>query len=757
MRTFYSSLFFLLIAVLAICAHYAFRSQKSFRYSTGVLLCFLIPPLIGNLIVTVTGNRISADIGYYIYFISMDFVMFSLLRFTLQYCNYEWPNNAVRILVLAVLGLDILLFLLNPLIHMSFTTEAIIVDGYNYYRVVPFIGQTIHRIIDYLIYFAVLILFTVKTFQASRINAERYYIILAVMILTGLVQTYFIFSRSPIDRSMIGYGIFGVLVFYFALYYRPMRLLDSMLSNVASGMDEALFFFDSSDRCIWANEPGRQLTGIKDEVYENAGDTITLMFPDINLAEEEWNKRQVTHDNGVMKSYVLQRHAVTDELGRSAGSFLSIRDNTEDQALLEREQYLARHDRLTGLYTREFLSSRIEETLRKDLNTEYYIVFVNIREFKIINDIFGADFGDYTLLVVSDWIRKHFTGIGIFGRLSGDTFGICVPKDAFDEEILESSLDNFVIQKGSISHSVLIHLGVYEVEERDIGVSVMFDRAHMALALIRGQYAKHIAYYDHDMRRQTLWNQQVSAQLHHAIRERQIQPYLQAIVDRNGAVVGAEALVRWIHPSEGVLSPNQFVPVFEANGMISELDRYMWRSVCEILSRWKQEGKDRFISVNISPVDFYYMDVAGELNRLIEEFDIDPKNLRIEITESVMMANEESRMRILSDLRQQGFFVEIDDFGSGYSSLNLLKDMPADLLKIDMVFLHKSKSTAKAKIIVSNIIRMSHDLNIVPLTEGVETEQQFRTLSGMGCELFQGYYFSKPLPVDEFEQVLLKN
>ena len=183
----------------------------------------------------------------------------------------------------------------------------------------------------------------------------------------------------------------------------------------------------------------------------------------------------------------------------------------------------------------------------------------------------------------------------------------------------------------------------------------------------------------------------------------------------------------------------------------------MWRSVCEILSRWKREGKDRFISINISPVDFYYMDVARELIRLIEEFDIDPKNLRIEITESVMMANEESRMRILSDLRQQGFFVEIDDFGSGYSSLNLLKDMPADLLKIDMVFLRKSKSTAKAKIIVSNIIRMSHDLNIVPLTEGVETEQQFRALSDMGCELFQGYYFSKPLPVDEFEQVLLKN
>ena len=401
MRTIYSSIFFLLIAVLSICAHYASRSQKSFRYATSVLLRSLIPPLVGNLIVTVTGNRVSAEIGYYIYFISMDFVMYSLLRFTLQYCDYEWPNNAVRVFVLAVLGLDIMMFLLNPLIHMSFATEAVMVDGYNYYRIIPFIGQTIHRVIDYLIYFAVLVLFSVKTFQSSRINAERYYIILGVMVLTGLVQTYFIFSRSPIDRSMIGYGVFGVLVFYFALYYRPMRLLDSMLSNVASGMDDALFFFDSSDRCIWANEPGRQLTGIKDESYESAGDTITLMFPDINLAEEEWNKRQVTHDNGVLKSYVLQRHAVTDEQGRSAGSFLSIRDNTEDQALLEKEQYLLRHDRLTNLYTREHLFSRIKETLSNDLDTEYYIVFVNIREFKIINDIFGTDFGDYTLGIVT--------------------------------------------------------------------------------------------------------------------------------------------------------------------------------------------------------------------------------------------------------------------------------------------------------------------------------------------------------------------
>ena len=255
------------------------------------------------------------------------------------------------------------------------------------------------------------------------------------------------------------------------------------------------------------------------------------------------------------------------------------------------------------------------------------------------------------------------------------------------------------------------------------------------------------------MRQKVLWDQHITAQLSAALADGQIRPYLQAIADTNGKIIGAEALARWIHPTEGFLSPAKFIPVFEKNGMIVEVDRSMWRSACEIRARWQKDGIDLFISVNISPKDFYFMDVSAEIQELVKQYGVEPARLRIEITETVMMTDIENKMRILDELRKAGFIVEMDDFGSGYSSLNMLKDMPVDVLKIDMKFLSRTEDVLRAQTIVRNIINLSDDLGISALTEGVETEDQYHVLSDMGCRMFQGYYFSKPIPVSEFESL----
>jgi EAL domain-containing protein (putative c-di-GMP-specific phosphodiesterase class I) len=282
----------------------------------------------------------------------------------------------------------------------------------------------------------------------------------------------------------------------------------------------------------------------------------------------------------------------------------------------------------------------------------------------------------------------------------------------------------------------------------------MFDRAHLSLSNISDEYKTHIAYYDNEIREKLLWNQEISSQVYNAINTGQLRPYLQPIADRNGKLVGAEALVRWIHPDRGFLSPGMFIPVFEKNGMIVEVDKHMWRCACEILSRWQRQGIDLFISVNISPKDFYFVDVVGEIKKLAEEFRLDHSKLRIEITETVMMNDAENRMALLDEFRKSGFIVEMDDFGSGYSSLNMLKDMPVDVLKIDMKFLGKTSDKAKAKTIVKNIINLTKELGIISLTEGVETLEQYEALEKMGCNLFQGYYFAKPMPVNEFEDFI---
>jgi EAL domain-containing protein (putative c-di-GMP-specific phosphodiesterase class I) len=338
--------------------------------------------------------------------------------------------------------------------------------------------------------------------------------------------------------------------------------------------------------------------------------------------------------------------------------------------------------------------------------------------------------------------------------MGGDKFGVLIPKSEFDPYRVERTLSNYVVTDGNIEHSLFIHLGVYEVTKTDTDVSVMFDRAHLALSTIKDDYKTHIAYYDDELREKAKWNQHISTQLQHAISQKQVVPYLQPIVDDSGKVVGAEALARWNHPDRGFLSPASFIPYFEKNGLIVEVDKHMWRSACEILSRWEQIDKEMFISVNISPKDFYFMDVKEEIHNLVEEYGIEPKRLRIEITETVMMNDIDERIKILNELRSEGFIVEMDDFGSGYSSLNQLKDMPLDVLKIDMKFLSKAQDNNKAETILRNILRLSNDLGLFSLTEGVETKDQYKKLNEMGCNLFQGYYFAKPMSVTDYEKLL---
>jgi diguanylate cyclase (GGDEF)-like protein len=431
-----------------------------------------------------------------------------------------------------------------------------------------------------------------------------------------------------------------------------------------------------------------------------------------------------------------------------------VRDVTLKKQRLEIELFAANHDALTGVYNKEYTCKKISDLLKQHALNDYYVAAINICDFKVFNDVFGRDFGDEALKQVADWMRKYSDERCIYGRISGDTFGSCLPKESFVQEIVEDDLSGFKVRVGDKEKRLVIHVGFCDIDDGDTDVAVLFDRAIMAMESIRDDYKRHVAFFDKKIRDKMLWNQEISAQLDAAIEQNQIVPYLQPIADRSGKIVGAEALARWIHPIHGFMSPADFIPLFEENGRIVDLDRHIWKSACKILSDLEERYPELFISVNVSPKDFYMTDVLAEIMSYVMEYDVDPKNLRIEVTETSMMRDTDDKMKVLEEFRKQGFIVEMDDFGSGYSSLNMLKDMPVDVLKIDMKFLGKSNDEQRANIIVKNVIRLSEDLGIVSLTEGVETVEQFNALHDLGCALFQGYNFSKPIPFKEFESML---
>ena len=753
MRVAYTVLFCLLIISILACYVEARRSNKPIAPSVARLMLAIIPPVVGNLVLIASSVQLISTIGYYIYFLGMDAVVFFLFRFSLDYCNIQWQSKTLRSMYIGVLVADVVQFALNPFLGHAFGTEAIIESGYTYWRLIPYWGQTYHRIVCYGLLFAVIFVFIVKIVKSPGIYRERYLIVLITLIITAVWEAFYIISRTPIDRAMVGFAVFGMTTFYFAIHYRSTKVLDRILAQYASSMQGSIFIFDISGICIWANGGGMDLAKVTEFSFDQARDSLEFLFGDIDLTDKDWNAKRVIGVGSDASYYTLEKHSTMDRKGNVTGSILSVRDTTEDQRELQREMYNATHDTLTGLYTREFLYECISKKLASG-NKEYMIIYIDANNFKIINDVFGSDFGNKAIKSIAEWIKARTSKECMFGRLGGDVFGVFMPKAEFNREKCEEDLAKFSVSDGTASHPILLHAGLYDIDESDNNVSVMFDRAHLALLTIKNEYHIHTAYYDDKIREKVMWDQHISNQLSKAIKERQLRPYLQAIVDRSGTIVGAEALVRWIHPEDGFLSPGAFIPVFEQNGMIIEVDRYMWRCACEILARWRGIHDDIFISVNISPKDFYFIDVASELRALVKEFDIDPARLRIEITETVMMNDADNRMDILRELREAGFIVEMDDFGSGYSSLNLLKEMPVDVLKIDMNFLNRSSDQDKAQTIVNSIIKLSEDLGVASLTEGVETVYQFHKLSSMGCKLFQGYYFSKPIPLEEFEEML---
>jgi diguanylate cyclase (GGDEF)-like protein len=730
-------------------------------FAAACLLAALILPMAGNGIIIVSGNKTLSLIGCYMYYLGLDISIGALLYYTHIYCRITRPVKWIRNAVSSVLLADMVQLLLNPFLHHAFDITEIEVDGFPYFKMIPHLGQQVHRVIDYLILAGIIVAFIIRLVKAPRLQTERYWVILVTLLLVTAWETVYIFSGSPIDRSMIGFGVFGLLNFYFSLYYRPMRLLDRMLSGMVSGQANPVFFFDDSNHCIWMNRAGEQFLDLEEHELEEAEARLKKEFGGLHPGLAEWKDHQTVDKNGEKRYIELTKQPLIDSKRKMDGFYFHIHDLTNEQRAAEQKLFTARHDQLTGLFNRDYLYERTKELLAENPEEVYLIITAEITDLKVINELYGNTFGDQALKFAAEWMRnnENVNRGGVYGRLGGDSFGVCIPEKDFRLERMEFALSNLTVFEGETKYRMLIHAGIYRVDDRSLKASVMYDRAVLALEGIKDDYHYHTAWYEPYMRENALRNKRIAEELTAAIADGQIRPWLQPIVDREKKIIGAEALARWIHPVEGIRFPGDCIPVLEKNGMIADLDRCIWRQACMILAQWKEEGKDLFLSVNISPRDFYLLDVAGELKSMVREYGVEPSKLRLEITESVMMTDDENRMKILRDMQSCGFLIEMDDFGSGYSSLNLLREMPVDVLKIDMVFLRNTadQERERARTIVEDVISMANHLSITSLTEGVETEYQYSKLREMGCQLYQGFYFAKPMPVEEFEQYLSSN
>lgn len=300
-------------------------------------------------------------------------------------------------------------------------------------------------------------------------------------------------------------------------------------------------------------------------------------------------------------------------------------------------------------------------------------------------------------------------------------------------------------------------MGIYDLCEPDCDSFTMSYKALLALQDTKGKFNRHISYYQKGMMDIEVEQQEFLNDIDSAIENEEFEVWFQPQTDyRTKRLIGAEALIRWRHPVKGLIPPGAFLPVFENSSRIIDLDRYMIIKVCRFMRRWidSMPGMPVIVSVNLSRIDIQRPNFAKKLKKLVDCYSIPVHNIRLEITESIYMENSEALISVVNELKNEGFIIEMDDFGSGYSSLNMLKDINIDILKLDMRFLSGGYSSENSKVIISSIISMAKALRLPVIAEGVETREQAEMLLGFGCCRMQGYYFSKPVPADEYEKML---
>lgn len=417
-------------------------------------------------------------------------------------------------------------------------------------------------------------------------------------------------------------------------------------------------------------------------------------------------------------------------------------------------RYLAQHDSLTNVLNAEAFYELGREMIQNSPERAWVMVTGNIMNFRLVNNLFGVARGNEVLARTATILREIAEHArGLCGRLGGDQFAMLLPGSRFREEALRDAAGSLAGVFNSGLFTFCIHFGVYRVEDPAIPVSVMCGRANSALRTIREDLTRTIAVFDDEILKKDLQEQKVIGGFDEALQGGQFCMYLQPLVRKDGTVVGAEALARWHLPDGTVIPPGEFIETLENAGLIQRLDMHIWELAVKQLSAWKGTGMEKLsISVNMSAKDFYSIDVYEVLTGLVDRYGVDSRMLRLEITETALLVDPEKSDAVVSKLRERGFLIEIDDFGKGFSSLSLLKNIQADVLKIDMSFLREIRDRERSRIILRSVICLAEALGMDVITEGVETEQQLKALSEMGCSHFQGYYFSKPIPAEEFER-----
>ena len=487
------------------------------------------------------------------------------------------------------------------------------------------------------------------------------------------------------------------------------------LGYIANQKDFKIFSRDCAEYFFWADKNLRI-------PYDDGYYQIQLM-----------NNQLINSQRALLKTN-KKLESVLQEI-REANSLIS---------LLER-------DELTDLYTAASFYKKAGERIRKEPERSFDIILLDVDRFKLVNELFGRDAGDTLLKSIAILlIGMEHAEEGILARFVADTFFVLMPSEYHFYEALQKKTAAH-LREYPLPLQLHEKLGVYPVTERELSVEKMCDRARLAMGMLQIRLDQHIAIYDQAFHESLIREQKILDSVHNALKNQEFEMYLQPKVKLpGGELMGAEALIRWRHPEMGWISPGIFIPILERNGYIYKVDQYIWESACRFQAMRRERGLRLFpISVNVARMDLYQDDLTDVLIRMLERYRLDPKLIHLEVIERNYVEDSEKMFAVLTGLREAGFLIEMDDFGTGESSLAMAARLPVDYLKLDRQFVLEDVHDKRHREVIRFIMNMAKALNMEVISEGIETKEQAELMYDMGCDFAQGFYYSRPKPYME--------
>ena len=761
MKWIYVSTLYLAAILIFVCFFYSRAKPRKDALEKTIrrLMLCVISAVAVNATAVLMPAKQSALIFYGIYHCCVDAMSMALIHYVRKYTGIR-SRNAHEMKIIGIASLvDCGFMLSNPFTRIVYDC-TFSPDKYGgFWQVTDrkFLFLC-HLVLIYTAIIISLITLIRKTAIIPSVYKMKYAGISLILGTVLFFHVSFINLNFRFDYSLFFYILMVFAIYYFSVRYVPGGLTEKLLFFTISNMQDGIICIDIDGKYVHSNKNANNYCDSYNNpqaVEQQAVEMITENVP-AECSECSWET--VRRSEGEMHHYTIQYKSIFDNARHYLGCFFIIHDHTEETNKLTAEKYRATHDMLTGVYNKEYFYENVRYELNENTEKEYYIICSDVKNFKLVNDIFGVETGDNLLCRIAGIIGNIVPENSIYCRLYADRFAIFMEKKLFNEKDFLECISKVGSVPENKAFKVHIHIGIYEVKDPSLRVSIMCDRANLAIKTIKDSYQNVVAYYDSHLREDFINEQKVISEFENALKTKQFRAYVQPQITAGTRFIhGGEVLVRWIHPVDGMIPPFRFIEIFEQTGLISRLDSYMWELACIQLKKWSEEGReDYYLSVNISQKDFYLLDVYATITKLVEKYKVSPECLHLEITETAVMNNPTVQLELIRRLREYGFIIEIDDFGSGYSSLNTLKDLTADVLKIDMGFLkHTEKREERSKIILAMIVSLAKSLDMEVITEGVETKEQVDFLTDFGCDVFQGYFFAKPMPINEFEEKYL--